>query len=377
MRYEFIDSMRGIAILMVILVHTSQTAFGLDGNILYISEYGQMGVQLFFVASAYTLCASFDRRGGEADSIISFFIRRFFRVAPAYYIIGILGYFVFWVLLKYLVTGEVVVPPQYMLANVFSNVFFVHGLYPPGNNNIVPGGWSIGTEMLFYLFFPAVFMLFSGILRNIYGLIFFPVIVLVLSMVIIDALDYRVENNSFIYFSLLNQASVFAVGISLYFLHKNHSGIMDVISNRQLVIAFVVITVSVINYGWLSPLKGFFSIVPFLSAMSFVALIEIFKRRDSLNTNLLRKIGEQSYSMYLLHFIFAHQLSFFLNKKYLLDLIGPKPSLFLTYVLTVCLTYYLSKLSYHYIEKYFIGIGRSLIYALSNKKIDKPLVDEV
>ena len=99
MKLKFIDSIRGVAILMVILVHTAQRISGLGVLASTITMYGQMGVQLFFIASAYTLCLSSQRRANETLPYIKFGIRRFFRIAPAYYS-GILTYFVISVLLS-------------------------------------------------------------------------------------------------------------------------------------------------------------------------------------------------------------------------------------------------------------------------------------
>lgn len=47
-----IDSARAIAILMVIMVHTAGIFSGLSRPVYVISALGQLGVQLFFVASA-------------------------------------------------------------------------------------------------------------------------------------------------------------------------------------------------------------------------------------------------------------------------------------------------------------------------------------
>lgn len=55
MKLKHIDALRGIAVLLVILVHTSQSIPGISLPLRYFSKYGQMGVQLFFIISAYTL----------------------------------------------------------------------------------------------------------------------------------------------------------------------------------------------------------------------------------------------------------------------------------------------------------------------------------
>lgn len=95
MKLSYLNSTRGIAILMVILVHVSTLYNGqVVGSFLKIFfYYGQMGVQLFFVASAYTLCLSFDNRKVEKNNLINFYIRRYFRIFPIYYL-GIVIYFI-------------------------------------------------------------------------------------------------------------------------------------------------------------------------------------------------------------------------------------------------------------------------------------------
>jgi peptidoglycan/LPS O-acetylase OafA/YrhL len=88
-KLDYIDVLRGIAILMVMLVHTSQAVNGVSQLVGDIARSGQMGVQLFFVASAYTLCFSRIRRAEEKQLLFSFWIRRFFRIAPLYYVAAI------------------------------------------------------------------------------------------------------------------------------------------------------------------------------------------------------------------------------------------------------------------------------------------------
>lgn len=107
MKYRYIDNARGLAILMVILVHTSQSVQLEWGIISILSGYGQMGVQLFFVASALTLCLSFHQRKDEPNPILAFYIRRLFRIAPMYYL-GLFGYLAFRTLTEYFSIGGVI-----------------------------------------------------------------------------------------------------------------------------------------------------------------------------------------------------------------------------------------------------------------------------
>src|SRR5260370_35842280 len=78
-RLGYIDAVRGYAILAVIAVHASQCAPGLGWPLRPLVDQGARGVQLFYVASALTLCFSWY---GRADGAGPFYILRLFRIAP-------------------------------------------------------------------------------------------------------------------------------------------------------------------------------------------------------------------------------------------------------------------------------------------------------
>lgn len=93
----FIDSLRGMAILLVILLHCN--SYGLlrltngDGVIFKAIGQGGKGVQLFFILSTITLIISLKNKPDFSGMLAhaSFFIRRFFRIAPMWYF-GIVVY---------------------------------------------------------------------------------------------------------------------------------------------------------------------------------------------------------------------------------------------------------------------------------------------
>ena len=94
MKLKFIYAVRGYAILAVIILHSlgnyveNKDIFGLLVN------KGKYGVQLFFIASAFTLFLSYNNRALKENNVnINFFIRRFFRIAPIYYCGIIFFYF--------------------------------------------------------------------------------------------------------------------------------------------------------------------------------------------------------------------------------------------------------------------------------------------
>ncbi|AOZ98545.1 acyltransferase family protein [Flavobacterium commune] len=362
MKFKFIDSIRGVAILMVILVHTSQRIDGIDYVTMMISQYGQMGVQLFFLASAYTLCLSAQLRNNESLALIKFGIRRFFRIAPLYYL-GILIYLVISLMLSKIGSGEFILSNIYNVKNVISNVTFTHGFYPPANNNIVPGGWSIGTEMAFYSIFPLLFLIANKRINSSLASIFKYVLIgLVFSQLILftlHQLDIKVINNSFVYYNLINQLPVFLLGIG-YFFYKTKLAIeLKTIVNLFGFLFFTILSFLL----WLSGIDYFFSVIPFISGLSFIFLIELFRKNDFLNHSLLIRIGQLSFSMYLFHFIFAWYITGIFTSKF--ELINGTVSFLVFYIFTVISTFGIALLSEKYIEQPSIELGRRII-----KRID-------
>ena len=281
-KFDSIDLMRGIAILMVILVHTSQKVEG-DMFSRSFLDYGQMGVQLFFVASAFTLCYSFEIRRSTDKSLTNFYLRRYFRLAPGYYV-GILLYF----LLNLVYRASGVSSEWKNNDNPFDiilNMFFLNGLVPSANNSVVPGGWSIGTEMLFYLIFPLLFYIYSKLQRFKYFNFTMPILALALSLSIQFAFylltknpDYF-NNNGFIFFSIVNQLPVFCVGMSMYYAFKNDS--LKNISTTTSILMFTILTI-LSSYLMVLGNELFtfiFAITPFISALSFLFLFTLLKIR--------------------------------------------------------------------------------------------------
>ena len=79
-RLEWIDVLRGIAILMVILLHVGTHSHVQEKSIKSFTDYGSRGVQLFFVVSAFTLFRNFTQKFNPK----SFYIRRYARIAPMF-----------------------------------------------------------------------------------------------------------------------------------------------------------------------------------------------------------------------------------------------------------------------------------------------------
>ena len=85
-RLHGLDFLRGVAILAVLTIHGSKS-FPVDSQWINSAlRVGSFGVHLFYLVSALTMCYMWELRSGELAPVRSFYIRRFFRIAPLFWL---------------------------------------------------------------------------------------------------------------------------------------------------------------------------------------------------------------------------------------------------------------------------------------------------
>ena len=350
---------------MVLFNHTCESIEDLPTIIKIIGNYGKYGVQLFFVMSAYTLCLSMYNRK-EKNFLLNYFIRRFFRIAPLYYF-GILIYFLAYSLKENFNINTFLPNNIYTVKTMITNITFSHGLFPDTFSGIVLGGWSIGTEMAFYLIFPLLFMTFSKI-KKIYVFILIPI----LSAIVI-AFFFRVlphifpplsnHDFEFYYCSIVNQLPVFLVGISLFFLTLDNPINKNTLKYSTLLFFGLTIIMLLCNYfGYINDI----TLYPFFVSISFIFLFFITKNVAKINVKIIQKIGQLSYSIYICHFLFAWGLSSYLN-IWLKGSLNPIVILAIAFTCFLLLSFLVSVLTQFLIESRGIEFGKKLILKFSIK----------
>lgn len=356
----YIDALRGIAILMVVLVHVAQNVPGLSWMMQAVTIYGQMGVQLFFVASAYTLSLAAVQRRGEAGALGAFYLRRFFRIAPLYYV-AIALYAALHLTLPWAAAATNMPREGYTPGNIAANAFFVHGLVPSANNTIVPGGWSIGTEMLFYAVFPFLFALSEKFSRNRMRLAMLVAIGLALNLVLQWLLASPTggpANNSFSYFSLLNQLPVFLLGIAAFWSHRLDPDVPPDRLRPVHWLGFALLTGATLLL-WKSRWPMAFALIPTVAGLSFFCLLNAVRAART-HPGWLRAIGRVSYSMYVFHFLFAWLLLYRVVPT-LPSKVPPVATLAIGYLLVVTLTFLLARFTERILERPGIALGSACI----------------
>lgn len=213
--YAYLDSTRGYACLLVISCHLAYVFPKLPYPFHRVVVNGWYGVQLFFIASCVTLLMSWnhDQRHNRV-SAPAFFLRRFFRIAPMYYLAAIFYLLAF--------------PPRagFDAWQFLATLTFINDWHPALTSTIkngwsvVPGGWSVSAEFSFYLVFP-IFATFVTSFRRAGAAtgaaIVAGAILCRIWWLHLRPLYHAEAVTNFIYFSVPNQACVFSLGALAYF----------------------------------------------------------------------------------------------------------------------------------------------------------------
>lgn len=357
-KYEFIDALRGIAILAVMLVHSSQSVSPTSTTLQGLMDEGARGVQLFYIASAVTLCMSWISRSQfEQAPIRNFFIRRFFRIAPLFYI-AIVFY-------SYLYAGgsDYWSPHGIKWWYAPLTALFLHGFHPETINSVVPGGWSIATEVGFYLILPILLTYIKSI-KICLGFFSFSLVLYYLNKLIVPQLFVYPENqqylvNNFAYFDFLGQLPVFFIGIFCYLILRNNYprpliAIMGGALMCMLLVLFFYPSAKLPPHHLIA--GGLFSILTVLLANWPTRLLV---------NKITRLLGKLSFSLYLVH---PAVLKYF----HTLGISGLFPhsnaASLLHYVCVIVVACCVSWYSYQYIEKTGIVLGKRLIDNLEAKR---------
>lgn len=361
-KYEYIDSLRGIAILMVIIVHIGVV---LDNTLLYFPKdtilhkiiwSGGYGVQLFFIVSAYTLTMSYYNRIDESKRTMKFFIRRFFRIAPMYYLAII--YFTFDKYLQFnLVDPDLSAIP---VRSMLSNVVFTNALIPEHTNNYVPGGWSVSVEFLFYFIMPFI----CAKIKTVNSAMILFLVTLLIALILDPIFKAYTAFPYFQQYNFFVQLPVFPLGIMTYFYLNNKENKIE-----PRTVALLAIMLFILCYVAL-PEHLLFS---FLFAL--ILIIQNKYNFKALSNKLLAAVGKVSFSMYLVHFGVIYMLNR-IGFNHLIDVTSYGTSILnfiLMYLIVAVCTYAISTLTYRIIEVPGQNLGRHLIKRIGNHLMPKPI----
>lgn len=309
------DFFKGIAILLVILVH-SRVYFDLSFAQSAVQRFGQMGCQIFFVLSSYGLCHSFYKR---IPTWFAHMKKRISKLAVGFWG-AILIHVIYRIITAVISGGNILAAID--VPGVIINAFFLNGFVPFGgiNNVVVRGGWYVGTTVILYAIFPLLFKFYFSDKIKVwqkYRFAIFPLVVFLATSVVVVIAGFvhpvfLCSNNSFVYFSFVNQLTPFALGIVLFDISRrfNSSKLFPCFSLVLLMIS------AILFYG---EYKYSFVFCPSFVAASFVFFyLYILNNKmtyNGINENknvivrIISRFGKISFSIYLIHSFIVYDFS--------------------------------------------------------------------
>lgn len=210
-RLYFIDFLKGIAMLGVILVHFNAV---FNSPISALSKAASLGArcpQLFFIVSSFLTWVGFEKghvKWGE------FYKRRFVRIAPVYY---------------FALIACVLLPTVRLIdisaGNYISHILFLNGFVPECSNSILSVEWYIADLAIFYMLCPILKKAVKNLRSSVIAFLL-SVCLSSLSLIAFNHFFYElIETDSayemyFHTFCFVHQLPVILLGIMLYYFIK-------------------------------------------------------------------------------------------------------------------------------------------------------------
>ncbi|MFP5042391.1 acyltransferase family protein [Parasediminibacterium sp. JCM 36343] len=274
-RNYFLDISRGIAASTVAFFHFGQMRNQHDfyGNLI---NYGWLGVPVFFIISGYSISSSID----NTTSIKQFWLKRLFRIYPAYWLSVALVFLI--VILQKILTGHntiVILPIKPIdLVNTFVS-FYAPISHTPMINWVY---WTLVYELFFYLVFSIVLFIPKQ-----YRLWYFSGIILI-SIVYVFIKDISV-----LFF--LKLIGYFGLGVCLDEIRKKGWG-FNIYIGATLAMASIILNrkYCIGSESDMNSMIAFYVGIAFAIAVYFAS--PYFKTKP-----LFAKLGDISYSLYLFH----------------------------------------------------------------------------
>lgn len=359
-RFDYIDALRGWAIIGVMLTHVGIKTLNGEGITRIarrITDLGAMGVPLFYMVSAFTILYLYEaRRRTEIRPVGSFYIRRIMRIAPVYWA-GIAVY-----TLIYGLTGSRGWLDAPMIWHYPFHLFFLNMTNPFTPSTVVPGGWSISNEMIFYALVPALYF----VVRTLKGALAFFALMIVASPFFAELAVYLTqsaftsasprETAQFVYRWLPNQLVCFASGFVLFHLLKDRDDSRLLVFVRRHRAAIAAGLLSAIPAIAFASMKTPIDKNVFWSAWFLALGIALRVHRwVALLNPLTIWLGKISFSCYVIHFLAIDLLS------HLLPEANALVRFVLISALAIPLTSGIAHISFKYFEEPMNSICKKLV----------------
>jgi len=360
-----LDLLRCFAILLVLVSHTLPLSSRNPGLETVYYNLGVIGVELFFVLSGFLIGSILIRMYNDTSvinirTVSSFWVRRWFRTLPNYYLVIIFYNIIYFASYRGLV---------FSLHSNTSYFFFFQNFISQMPDKIFTVSWSLGIEEWFYLLFPLFLFTIqffikrkpTGFLLVISIFIFLPLLLRII--VALNNTGISWDNGYRKIIPLRLDAIAYGVLMSYAWYYYT-----DFIKKQQLVlfISGVLLLSAVIcyqhfyYYNFISKtlLLSFFSIA---SVLLIPGLISVNKPNKHI-LSIVTFISIISYSIYLLHMLVLLLVQIVEHK------FNISPPVYVTIIIIWLVTFFVSYLQYYFFESRVTRIRDHLNFGYFKKQ---------
>lgn len=356
-----LDGVRGLAILLVLLVHSNPTP-AVPAAVQKMLSIGWCGVDLFFVLSGFLISGILlDTRGAE-NYFSSFYGRRVLRIFPLY-LLSVIAYF------------HVVLPLAHHFGqlpqdtNVLEPWFWFHlsnWKIAFGNEVLFIGHfWSLAIEEQFYLFWPLVIFI-AG--RKWFPYVCLSVMVSSFGLRMLYSGHHFAHDFLYVLTPFRLESLAFGSLAAIAVRNQRHLALvkrwLPAIAAAGILLLFGVVVAGGTGEPYYAPMAtwGFTSFALISTALVLFAYLRSGSSQwlsSLLRSPVLRSFGKYSYAMYVLHApIFILET----NTIARVSLRLPEDLRFVFWLATllerIALTFGAALLSWHLVEKHFLRLKR-------------------
>jgi peptidoglycan/LPS O-acetylase OafA/YrhL len=324
-REKFIDVVKGLAILEVVLFHTQlviddySTKFEFTETefLNLIAKYFSYGPYVFFIISGYLMSNIYDsnilKTNSNQFSLKKFYIKRFARIYPLWMFFLFLSYYQFknfnfgYYAKSMTILGEYSNLVTFLLASTFL-LFLVTPMW----NWLVPGGWSIVSEVFFYLLFPLIRKIKFDKLIGFLNILLVVAFVLIYTEQSWSSLDTYGILKGYLNLKLYNCLPFFIGGMLIHEISAGFRNFSQLAGN---------------NFTKLNVISilGLLTILPNANGSNAEALVTLVGTlivgllvlKSNICSLFLIRLGKHSYFIYFFHFQLLLLIqTFYLNRYY-------------------------------------------------------------
>lgn len=349
-----LHGLRAAAAMAVLLFHLHAIPqLQVPQHLPWIATHFGLGVHLFFALSAFSLAWANPQATSRPGPYL---IKRFFRIAPLYWLLATLVLLVHW-------AG---------IGRAAAEFAFVFNFIPGWQDGLVPTGWTVGVEMPFYV---ALLLLLR--IRSVGGMAVAAGLATLLSWQSRLWLHATMPGSVYPDVALASNAWVFVLALLAYRIFERVRGTAreSLVAGGAAALALGLLAILLSPLAApLANIRGSLDLLLFGIPFSALCLWQALRPSWLMRCRPAVWLGERSYSIYLAHSVLIRALR--PAYAWITDMLGQGGPAFLACTAItlppLCLA---AALGYRLVEQPGMALGRALItrLATARKVVEAPL----